>query len=362
MNCLRWGAPIVFCLIGLAACAGPEREPDGRYYTWVDASGQVRHTRIADERIEDRVTPSGPRAAAGRGESEADSDGRSTAPDADDTSTSSSQSSRAVSSTTGESADRDVSAYTLENYPDGNELARQGFVREDGPKPYFTWRDATGKLRNTPYRPDADAFTEEAVSDGPSLTSARERVPQSGSPAPDPEALANMGVESKGPSLIARWQQACCGSLPVADAVSWDAGRAFGAGLVPSGPVHEFVSGESHYRLVSLPPGEKAPALVLRLRSYVRDGVVVPTLVFLDQSMSVRRLVTDIAYRFEPESWSRRGYLEARLAAYPAQGEAWLLILTRQDDQQGQTVYETTDGPEVIPHAATGEIGLRQVR
>ncbi|PAV26767.1 hypothetical protein CF392_04175 [Tamilnaduibacter salinus] len=359
MNDQRWKGLLLALTVGAVGCAGPGPEQDGRYYTWVDASGQVRHTRIAEQRMEDRAgtaradTPSA-NTRARRNTSTSQDKGASSA------------SPQSPKSTTGESRDDDEAlAYTLENYPDGNELARQGFVREGGPRPYFTWRDATGELRNTPYQPEPGAFTDDAGEpEAPSLTPAREIVADSGSPtrAPNPEALSNMGVETEGPSLIEQWQRTCCESLPVADAVPWDASRAFGAGLDPSGPRYDFASGKSHYRLVSLPSASKAPALVLQLRSYVRDGVVLPTLVFLDQSMEVRRLITDVTYRFEPESWSRRAFLEARLAAYPAQGEAWLLILTRQADQQGQTVYETDEGPEVIPHAPTGEIGLQQHR
>ena len=40
----------------------------------------------------------------------------------------------------------------------------------------------------------------------------------------------------------------------------------------------------------------------------------------------------------------------------------WMLIFTRDEDLEGQTVIETDRGPQKIPHVSTGEFGLTTVK
>ena len=70
------------------------------------------------------------------------------------------------------------------------------------------------------------------------------------------------------------------------------------------------------------------------------------------------RLVTDLVSAFEPENWHRRGYLEARIPVFAAKEELWMLVFTRAQDLEGQTVIKTRRGPHKIPHVSTGELGL----
>ena len=88
---------------------------------------------------------------------------------------------------------------------------------------------------------------------------------------------------------------------------------------------------------------------------------MVPSLVVLAGKLEQLRLVTYLVMEFTPENWHRRGYLEAWVPAFPGQGERWLVLFTREQDLEGQTVIETRAGPEKIPHIRHGEIGLMQV-
>jgi hypothetical protein len=100
------------------------------------------------------------------------------------------------------------------------------------------------------------------------------------------------------------------------------------------------------------------PAFVARLRSYDHNGLVIPSLAFLDQDLRPIRLVTDLVMDYSPETWRRRGYLEAWVPVFPGRGERWLMLYTREQDLQAQTVVETKQGPKAIPHVRFGEFGI----
>ena len=83
------------------------------YFTWVDEQGRVRYSPIVGS------TGQG----AGKG--------------------------------TDEPSALDAEAeYTLENYPDAEQLAKDGYIRPGQRQPYFTWRDAQGNIRVSYYQPD----------------------------------------------------------------------------------------------------------------------------------------------------------------------------------------------------------------
>lgn len=259
-------------------------------------------------------------------------------------------------------AANDTSEYTLENYPDGNELAKQGFIREGDPLPYYTWRDAQGNVRVNYYRPEAGFEQPKSNRSAPPLTSA---LVIDGSRKPvaeqaNPEAMAVLGLD-RTETLLETWARQCCQELPKKDLAEWDESREFQLDLDDLAPEFEFSTGNSVYRLVHLPESESASAFVMQLRSYVTQGVFLPTLVFLDKDMETRRLVTDLAFEYHPENWHSHGYLEARVPVFPDHGDRWLLIMSRQEDQAGQTVFETEKGITVLRHTGYGLLGLAQL-
>ncbi|MEP1005556.1 MAG: hypothetical protein ABJG91_19400, partial [Marinobacter sp.] len=126
---------VVACLtLALNGCQLSGSDSSGSregYFTWVDEQGRVRHSPIPQ----------------GSGESD-DSEYTEATDDHG-------RASSAESSTPEDDASsRYHQEYNLENYPDGNQLEKDGYVRPGEPKPYFTWRDAQGNLRVSYYQPD----------------------------------------------------------------------------------------------------------------------------------------------------------------------------------------------------------------
>lgn len=337
--CILLAAVLAGCQLGGSTVS--EREG---YFTWVDEQGRVRYSPIVDG---SSVEAEEPAQTANRPDAAEQGSGTNRTPS---------------------SALEEETEYTLENYPDAEQLARDGYVRPDERQPYFTWRDAQGNVRVSYYRPDTRPegekgrveppvqLTEASVYHRPSETTATQSPP-----AGDPEAFAILGIDSGGPGFLQRFTDTCCDSLD-AGYEQWQPDREFGISLDQDSPRHDFLTGNSRYQLIQLPePGAGGDAFLFRLRSYVRNGVFVPSVVFLDDQRQPLRLVTDLVMAFTPENWHRRGYLEAVIPAFPGRGERWLLVLTRSEDLAGQTVIETGSGPKKIPHVPVGEIGLEEL-
>lgn len=415
--------PLIGLIVGGLLIAGTSVSAADRYFTWVDEHGRVRHTLIKEETnpVDERAReveraakqqPAMGSSATDKESTPVDSPAPTqqvAEPDhvgpADEASTARSASSsvqtplpaRGESGLTDEvtagnatarqpesAAGRPATAkatqpapdkpqqsgaatptddeYTLENYPDGDELAKKGFIREGDPLPYYTWRDAQGNVRVDYYRPEPGFEKASAANDGPALSSAlvldgsRQSLPD----RVNRETLKVLGID-RTESLIQSWMDQCCEGLPVKDLADWDDSREFQLDFDDLAPEFTFSTGDSIYRLVRLPEGKGVTAFVLQLRTYIDHGVFVPTLAFLDKDMQTQRLVTDLVFDFRPESWHSHGFLEARVPVFPDRGDHWLLIMSRQEDQAGQTVVETEKGPEVIPHADHGLLGLAQI-
>ncbi|TBW59168.1 hypothetical protein EZI54_02330 [Marinobacter halodurans] len=254
------------------------------------------------------------------------------------------------------------SEYNLDNYPDGDELAKRGFIREGDPLPYYTWRDASGQVRVDYYRPEPGFEKPARGRPAPRLSAAMVidgRSPASSRKA-NPETLAVLGIDWT-ETLLQSWQEHCCEDLPVKDPVAWDDSREFQVELDDMAPEFGFSTGSSVYRLVRLPSASESGAFVMQVRSYEDHGVFLPTLVFLGRDMQTRRMVTELVYDYSPENWHRHGYLEARVPVFPDHGDRWLLIMSRGDDQAGQTVLEADGAPQVIRHTARGLVSLAQL-
>ena len=337
----------------LAACqstgAGPDRD-DG-YFTWVDEQGRVRQSVIPRESLEEAVskTPAASPATA--------TPTRQGSPESADARASS-----------GSTAARTDPEFNLENYPDGNELEEAGFVRPGDPMPYFTWLDAAGNVRVSYFTPDTRTDVEKGLISPPvRLTPASTYQPDPGGSAPDaPEAnadtLAILGVEQGGLSWFEQWRKECCDNLAPSSPREWEEDREFSVTIDKDAPRHGFSTGESAYRLVRLPTAGKRKDFVVRLRSFAADGqLFVPSVAFLDGALNPTRVVTDIAHQFVPESWHRQAYLQAWIPAFPAQGERWMLIFTRKQDLEGQTVVEGRYRPVVYQHEQAGLMSVEAV-
>lgn len=315
--CLVLGAALTGCQVGGSTVSGREG-----YFSWVDEQGRVRYSPIVEEPAEES-----PRAQPASDEE-----------------------------------------YTTANYPDGEELRRRGYVREGDEQPYFTWIDADGTVHNSYYQPDTRT-DEEKGHIAPILGATPATVYRTGDTLAeaepvagyDPDAFAILGIKDTNDDYLTRFSETCCHTLDTKGHDRWQENREFGVHLKKSSPVHTFLTGESPYQLIALPQGQQAEGQMLRLRSYASKGVVAPSVLFLDGDLRPVRLITDLVSDFVPENWHRRGYLEARIPYFSNGAERWMLIFTRQQDLEGQTVIETRRGPRRIPHVSTGEMGLSMI-
>jgi len=338
---------VVLCMVALvlAGCQSPGSGSTGSregYFTWVDEQGRVRYSPI-------------PESDGGKAEDVAGED----APD--DETDDASDAAISDDASSGEYHEE----FNLENYPDGNQLEKDGYVRPGDPKPYFTWRDAEGNIRVSYYQPD----TRSAVEKGrikPPIQVTEASVYQAGEgpgkavlpEGADPEAAAVLGIDPGGESFFEQWAGQCCQDIERSEPEVWEEGREFGVSIGDSAPSHSFSTGTSHYRLVQLPPADEYSDFILHLKSFDHDGVFVPSVAFLDDSFAPVRIVTDLVASFMHESWHHYGYLHAYIPVFPARGERWMVIFTRDRDLAGQTVIEGKYGPRAIPHTRTGELSL----
>ncbi|MCH8497537.1 MAG: MalM family protein [Marinobacter sp.] len=259
--------------------------------------------------------------------------------------------------------------YNLANYPDAEELEARGYYRPDQPPPYFTWRDAEGNVRTSYYVPAVRKRPHGAAPDPSTLSPAtiytpgdalQLRYPSPGEPNAgqgiDPFQL--LGLDTPEDDMVTLWQGNCCEALALEDVVRWRDNREFPVTIDDSSPRHDFIWGVSAYRWVRLPPAGSSYDRTLQIRSFIDKGMFVPTLVFLDEDLQVQRIVTELAGDYQPRRWHRRGYVETRVRF---DGEQWLLVLTREEDAHSQTVIESPQGPEVIPHSPHGLLSLQLV-
>ncbi|MCL7945834.1 MalM family protein [Marinobacter sp. ATCH36] len=325
---------VVTCLaVAMSGCQSSRSGSSGGgegYFTWVDEQGQVRHTPIP----------------------------KSSGEDADEH--------PAVSAVSeGASSETYDDEFNLENYPDGNQLEKDGYIRPGEPQPYFTWRDAEGNFRVSYYQPDTRSAVEKGRIKPPvQLTEAS--IHQAGEMSgttvlpegADPDAMAVLGMQPDEESFFEKWSGQCCQDLDRTETEKWQRGREFAVDMDRTAPVHSFSTGVSPYRLVRLPSAETHNDFILHLRSFAKDGVFVPSVAFLDASFVPLRIVTDLVAQYDPESWHSHGYLHAYIPVFPGRGERWAVIFTRDEDLAGQTVVEGKYGPDAIPHARTGELGL----
>ncbi|WP_158227194.1 MalM family protein [Mangrovitalea sediminis] len=259
--------------------------------------------------------------------------------------------------------------YNLKNYPDGDTLAKHGFVRDKSHRPYFTWVDAENNLRSSFYQPPP--FKEKTLPkggsslDGVAFNRASVLAYRPAKPVDLPKDAAP-GVSrvlglNRPPQFLASFSESCCNTLQKGDIADLPPDRDFLVKVEDSDPVFDFSSGKSYYRWVKLPDSRLPYAL--RVKSFIHNGVFVPTLVFFDSQFHITRLITDISFDYAPERWYRYGYLQATFPVYPAGhgGDRWLLVMTRKRDLHQKTIVDHENGIPPIQHTPTGSLELAVV-
>ena len=319
----RFTGPILLVVL-LVGCAGSPSSTQDGMVTWVDERGRVRYSTApegkTEERSIDEEDPDRLRATPSDPESPADP------------------------------------VYNERRYPDGDKVV------EGRDNLYYSWFGADGRIYNTPY-----ALAEEKQArvskpeQRPDLSQAL--VTHKGDISatgyePSARAREIFGLDGAG-GRLSDFASHCCASLPRLESLrlTRESGG-LGVFLGDDDPHHRFSTGESRFVLVRLEDIRKGA--MLRIRSFIQEGVFLPSVVFLDRDMAPVRLVTDITFDFTPETWSRYGYLEAFLALSERDDEHWLVVFTDEQDRQSGTIIADESGipTKTIQHSGTGSLLL----
>ncbi|MBA4288419.1 MAG: transcriptional regulator [Pseudomonas sp.] len=271
-------------------------ESKRRYFTWVDASGNLQNSFYAGRQVQ-----------AGGNEMLLD---------------------------TGEQADAFISSDVLE----GRDFARS---EEDGR--YFTWVDEQGRMRNS------KVAAQGAVTQPPGM---RTVVPTQGREvnfAARPQALPGLdgqpnaamqallkGADGRQSGRYQALQERCCGQLSDDDFAVLSADEPRYEELNRFSPSLDFPMGKSYYAALRLPRSQYD--YELRVRSFANKKVAYPSLLFLDQAKQPTRLVSDAVYQLHAETWYRYAFIEGTVPVRAAAGEQYVLLLTTDEDRSLQTL------------------------
>ncbi|PAU81280.1 hypothetical protein CK501_06935 [Halovibrio salipaludis] len=322
-------ALLVLVVLVTAGCAsGSGDESTGGMRAWVDERGQVRYTPASGEAPE----------------TSGESTGKTGSGEADVT--------RTVESSHPE--------FNLEQYPDAGDQDNSRETEEL----FYSWRDAQGRVHNTPYLYGEEALGRVMHEPEP-VRASEARVTTSGATAApgfrkDSEAAAILGVGEGSETRLDAFAQQCCGALPRLDYLQLEPERTLPVDLGEAADVYRFATGTSRFALVRLPPEPEQS--LLRIRSFIRDGgFFLPNAVFLDGGFRPVRMVTDIVMEYSPETWRRYGHMEARLALKPDSGERWLVVFTRPEDLESGTMVGEEGRRRRLTHEPVGSLSLRLV-
>lgn len=318
---------ILAVLVVLAGCARGTSSDDAGMRAWVDERGQVRYRDVPDDK-----------------------------PEREETSAAQEQEEDATGSDGDEAAPSDP-VYNLENFPAAEEAT------EEDEELYYTWRDAEGRVHNTPYSLSEEkiARVSRPESSEPRQKASSARVTRSDDVTgpdynPSTEAKRILGLNGAAGRLNV-FSENCCSELPRLETFQLTRDRGVGINLKEDDAIHRFSTGRSRFAVLRLPESESGR--LLRLRSFIRDGAFLPNLVFLDADFQPVRLVTDITFDFSPETWSRYAFLEAFVPIGEQADERWVVIFTRDQDLKGTTTI--TDGAgdsTIVDHSPTGSLKL----
>ncbi len=271
-------------------------ESKRRYFTWVDASGNLQNSFYAGQQVQ-----------AGGNE---------------------------ILLGTGERS----SAYISSDVLEGRDFARD---EQDGR--YFTWVDEQGRMRNSKVPPKRAKAPTPTLHNVP-LTQGREVTFDAKShtlPGLDGQPTAAMqallaGTEEKVEGRYQELVERCCGQLSEEDFTPISADEPRYEELNRFSPSLDFPMGKSYYAALKLPRSQYD--FSLRIRSFANKQVAYPSLLFLDQAKQPTRLVSDAVYQLHAETWYRYAFIEGTVPVRAAAGEHFVLLLTTDEDRSLQTL------------------------
>ncbi|WP_339524372.1 MalM family protein [Pseudomonas sp. EA_35y_Pfl2_R111] len=271
-------------------------ESKRRYFTWVDASGNLQNSFYAGQQVQ-----------AGGNE---------------------------VLLGTGERSSSYISSDVLEG---------RDFARDEQDGRYFTWVDEQGRMRNSKVPPKGAKAPTPTLHNAP-LTQGREvsfdAKPQAlpgldGQPTAAMQALL-AGTEEKVEGRYQALVERCCGQLSEEDFTPLSADEPRYEELNRFSPSLDFPMGKSYYAALRLPRSQYD--FGLRIRSFANKQVAYPSLLFLDQAKQPTRLVSDAVYQLHAETWYRYAFIEGTVPVRAAAGEHYVLLLTTDEDRSLQTL------------------------
>ncbi|WP_137885565.1 MalM family protein [Pseudomonas sp. 2FE] len=274
-------------------------ESKRRYYTWVDASGNLQNSFYAGTQQtagpSDVLLPNGERS--------------------------------------GEYLDADV-------------LEGRNFVRPEHGRPYYTWVDEQGRMHNSAVPSPGGGAGQKATGGGQPIEYTEGRQIEFASktavlPALDGQPTAAMqallaGAQGGGDGLYQSLLDQCCGQLPDDAFTELSAQEPRYEELNRFSPSFDFPMGRSYYAALKLPRSQRTYGL--RVRSFANKQVVYPSLLFLDEAKRPTRLVSDAVYQLHGETWYRFAFIEGTVPVKAAEGERYVLLLTTDEDRHLQTL------------------------
>jgi hypothetical protein len=271
-------------------------ESKRRYFTWVDASGNLQNSFYAGQQV-----------PAGGNE---------------------------VLLGTGERSSAYISSDVLEG---------RDFARDEQEGRYFTWVDEQGRMRNSKVPPKGAKALTPTLHNVP-LTQGREvtfeakpqRLPGlDGQPTAAMQALL-AGTDTQREGRYQALLERCCGQLNEEDFTAISADEPRYEELNRFSPSLDFPMGKSYYAALKLPRSQHD--FGLRIRSFANKQVAYPSLLFLDTAKQPTRLVSDAVYQLHAETWYRYAFIEGTVPVRAAAGERYVLLLTTDEDRSLQTL------------------------
>lgn len=228
------------------------------------------------------------------------------------------------------------------DYISSEVLEGRDFVRSERDGRYFTWVDEQGRMRNDAVpgqaRARASVSGSTAFSQGRELEFARQQIELPGLDGQPTAAMQALLAGSEQPDN-GRYEALltlCCAQL------SEDAFRPLSADepryeeLNRFSPSLAFPMGKSYYAALRLPRSQHD--FGLRIRSFANKQVLYPSVLFLDEHKRPTRLVSDAVYRLHGETWYRYAFIEGTVQVRAAAGERYVLLLTTDEDRNLQTL------------------------
>jgi hypothetical protein len=335
--------------------AGAEAAP-GKYLTWVDDQGRVHNTfvdshysqqqrdaakRIVQsdqERMNQNATPTWP-SEKNNGESKrryftwVDASGNLQ------------NSFYAGAQMAGAKADNLLAnGEHSSDYIDSDVLEGRNYARPENGVAYYTWTDEQGRMRNSPVPGQGSAVKGEAPSsvrytEGRQIEFGNKGAvlpALDGQPSAAMQALLTGSAGRDSGGLYQNLVQQCCGQLADSDFTELSGEEPRYEELNRYSPSFNFPMGKSYYAAMKLPAAGRTYGL--RVRSFANKKVVYPSLLFLDEAKRPTRLVSDAVYQLHGETWYRYAFIEGTVPVKAAEGERYVLLLTTDEDKHLQTL------------------------